>query len=124
MSDRLVFQPFDTSFPGWTAYDSKTGKPPSRWRTACLVVIVLLPVVLLEVKYLDPFIIHWHRTLWTLVNIVGGVILTTYPLMPLATRIFRGWLFPEEGPWWSSYAYAAAILAILAAEIAAFWRLF
>jgi antibiotic biosynthesis monooxygenase (ABM) superfamily enzyme len=124
LSDRLVFQPFDTSFPGWTAFDPKTGKPPSRWRTACLVVLVLLPVVLLEVKYLDPLIIHWHRTLWTLVNICGGVTLTTYPLMPLATRVFRGWLFPEEGPWWSSYAYAAAILAILAIEIAAFWKLF
>jgi uncharacterized protein len=123
-TDKLVFQPFDTSFPGWTSYDPKTGKPPSRWRTACLVLLVLLPIALLEVKYLDPFIADWHRSLISLVNLSGGVILTTYPLMPFMTRTFRGWLFPEEGPWWSSYAYGATLLAILGIELAAFWRLF
>jgi hypothetical protein len=123
-TEDLVSQPFDTSFPGWTSDDPATGKPPSRWRTACLVVLVLLPVVLLEVKYLDPYIIHWHRIMWTLVNIVGGVTLTTFPLMPIATRVFRGWLFPGENPLRLSLLYGAALLAVLGIEIAAFWRMF
>ena len=47
-------QRVDTSFPGWVPNDPATGKPPNMWKTACLILLTLFPVVMLELKFLNP----------------------------------------------------------------------
>ena len=47
-------QRVDTSFPGWVPNDPATGKPPNRWKTAGLILLTLFPVVMLELKFLNP----------------------------------------------------------------------
>ena len=47
-------QRVDTSFPGWVANDPATGKPPNMWKTACLILLTLFPVVMLELRFLNP----------------------------------------------------------------------
>ena len=47
-------QRVDTSFPGWVRNDPTTGKPPNMWKTACLVLLTLFPVVMLELRFLNP----------------------------------------------------------------------
>ena len=47
-------QRVDTSFPGWIPNDPVTGKPPNRWKTAALILLTLFPVVMLELKFLNP----------------------------------------------------------------------
>ena len=47
-------QRIDTSFPGWVPTDPATGKPPSKWKTACLILLTLFPLVMLEIRFLNP----------------------------------------------------------------------
>ena len=47
-------QRVDTSFPGWVPNDPATGKPPNMWKTAGLVLLTLFPVVMLELRFLNP----------------------------------------------------------------------
>ena len=42
LTNDLVVQRFDASFPGWAPNDPVTGAPPNPWRTAALVLLVLL----------------------------------------------------------------------------------
>jgi len=116
-------QRVDTSFPGWVPADPVTGKPPNMWKTACLVLLTLFPVVMLELKFLNPQTHALPPALGTFVGNAISVALTTWPLMPLAIRGFRGWLFAEDQPKWRAFAYPLILLACYAIEIAVLWRL-
>jgi uncharacterized protein len=118
-------QRVDTSFPGWVPASPVTGKPPSMWKTACLVLLTLFPVVMLELKYLNP-VLHAAAVPPALATFAGNaisVLLTTWPLMPLAIRAFRAWLFPEDQPKALVAAMPFVLAACYAVEIAALWRL-
>ncbi len=61
-------QRVDTSFPGWVPSDPTTGKPPNMWKTAALILLTLFPVIMLELKFLNPqlatlnpAVAHFHR---------------------------------------------------------------
>ena len=91
-------QRVDTSFPGWVPADPATGRPPNMWKTASLVLLTLFPVVMLELKISEPASCG-SRISASLLTFIGNAIsvaLTTWPLMPLAIRVFRPWLFPED----------------------------
>jgi hypothetical protein len=116
-------QRVDTSFPGWVPADPATGRPPSIWKTAALVLLTLFPVVMLELKFLNP---HLHGLPPALATFIGNgisVALTTWPLMPLAIRAFKPWLFPEGQPPTLVRAMPLVLLLCYAVEIAALWRL-
>ena len=98
MVERFKAQRVDTSFPGWVPNDPATGKPPNIWKTACLVLLTLFPVVMLELKFLNPHLRGLPPALATFTGNAISVLLTTWPLMPLAIRFFRPWLFPEGRP--------------------------
>jgi uncharacterized protein len=120
LTNDLVVQRFDASFPGWAPNNPVTGAPPNPWRTAALVLLVLLPVVMLEVVFLDPQIKHLNRALWALIDVVLGVALTTWPLMPIAVAIFKKWIFPDNLR--QSLAYGAILFGIFILEMAASWN--
>lgn len=118
-------QRVDTSFPGWVPADPSTGRPPNVWKTACLVLLVLFPVIMLELRFLNPILkaAGFAPALGTFTGNAISVALTTWPLMPLAIRGFHPWLFPEG----QSPRVVAAMPLILAlcylVELAVFWRL-
>ena len=114
----------DTSFPGWTPNDPATGKPPNMWKTASLILLTLFPVVILEIKFLNPLLRALNPAFGTFIGNTISVALTTWPLMPLAIRVFEPWLYPERRPRWVAIAGPAAILLCYAAELALFRRLF
>jgi antibiotic biosynthesis monooxygenase (ABM) superfamily enzyme len=116
-------QRIDTSFPGWVPRDPVTGKPPSIWKTACLVLLTLFPVVMLELKFLNPRLHDLPPALGTFIGNAISVMLTTYPLMPLAIRAFRPWLFPEDQPRNLVLAMPLILVCCYALEIALLWRL-
>jgi uncharacterized protein len=45
-----------TSFPGWVPINPLTGKGPPNWKTALLVILGVFPVVMLEIRFLSPFL--------------------------------------------------------------------
>ena len=116
-------QRVDTSFPGWVAADPATGRPPSIWKTATLVLLTLFPVVMLELKFLNPHLRGLPPSVGTFIGNAISVTLTTWPLMPLAIRAFRPWLFPEGQPPALVRAMPVILVACYAVEIAIFWRL-
>lgn len=116
-------QRVDTSFPGWVPANPVTGKPPSMWKTACLVLLTLFPVVMLELKFLNPQLHSLPPALATFIGNSISVLLTTWPLMPLAIRAFRPWLFPEDQPPALVAAMPFLLILCYAIEIAVLWRL-
>jgi antibiotic biosynthesis monooxygenase (ABM) superfamily enzyme len=116
-------QRVDTSFPGWVANDPATGSPPNTWKTACLVLLTLFPVVMLELRFLNPHIEALNPAVRTFIGNAISVGLTTWPLMPLAILGFHAWLFPEGYPRWRAWAMPIALLLCYLIEIAVFWHL-
>jgi antibiotic biosynthesis monooxygenase (ABM) superfamily enzyme len=116
-------QRVDTSFPGWIPNDPTTGKPPNRWKAAALILLTLFPVIMLELKYLNPQLADFNPALRTFIGNMISVALTTWPLMPLAIWIFSAWLFPENKPRWLVLTSPLFLLACYAVEIAFFWHL-
>jgi antibiotic biosynthesis monooxygenase (ABM) superfamily enzyme len=116
-------QRVDTSFPGWVGNDPATGKPPNMWKTAALVLLTLFPVIMLELKFLNPQLATLNPAVRTFIGNAISVTLTTWPLMPLAIWIFHAWLFPENKPRWLVLTSPLFLLAAYAVEIAFFWHL-
>lgn len=116
-------QRIDTSFPGWVPNDPTTGKPPNMWKTACLVLLTLFPIVMLEIKFLNP---HLHALNPAVATFIGNAItvaLTTWPLMPLAIYGFHAWLFPENKPRWLVMTMPIVLVLCYLIEIALLWYL-
>ena len=118
-------QRVDTSFPGWVPADPSTGKPPSMWKTAGLVLLTLFPVVMLELRFLNPVLkaAAIPPALGTFIGNAISVALTTWPLMPLAIRLFSPWLFPEGRPRSLVVWMPFALVACYAIELLVLWRL-
>ena len=119
LTSDLVVQRFDTSFPGWAPNNPVTGAPPNPWRTGALVLLVLLPIVMLEIVFLDPHLMTLNRALWALIDVGIGVSLTTWPLMPMMVAIFKKWIFPDSPR--QSLAYGALLCGIFLAEMGISW---
>jgi uncharacterized protein len=118
------YQKITGSFPGWFPAEETGGKGPPNWKTAMLILLGLYPIVMLEIRYLNPAL---HGMNPAAANFIGNVIsvaLTTWVTMPLSIKAFRPWLFPKkETPKWVSPVSLALLLVIFALEIALLWRL-
>ena len=45
-----------TSFPGWVPINPVTGKGPPDWKTALLILLGLYPIVVIELRFLNPIL--------------------------------------------------------------------
>lgn len=123
--ERFEAQRVDTSFPGWVPADPATGRAPNKWKTACLVLLVLFPVIMLELKFLNPVLkaAGFPSPLGTFTGNAISVALTTWPLMPLAIRGFHPWLFPEGQSRGLVAAMPFILMLCYLVELAVLWRL-
>jgi len=116
-------QRVDTAFPGWVPRDPSTGRPPNRWKTAGLILLTLYPLVMLEIRFLNPHLHALNLSVSTFIGNVLTVALTTWPLIPLAVWAFHPWLFPENQPRWLVAIMPLLLVLCYLIEIALFWRL-
>ncbi len=115
-----------TSFPGWVPVDPLTGEGPPDWKTAMLVLLGLFPIVMLELKFLNPVFngLAVNGSLATFIGNAISVALTSFFTMPWCVRGFAWWLFPK-GDHAAVTARGVMIIAgLYALEVALFWRLF
>jgi uncharacterized protein len=115
-----------TAFPGWVPVDPVTGKGPPNWKTAMLVLLGLFPVVMLELRFLNPRLsaLGLHASLATFIGNTLSVAATSFITMPLFVRWFGWWLFPDDAFTFRVTLKGVAILAVLfALEVAALWQL-
>jgi antibiotic biosynthesis monooxygenase (ABM) superfamily enzyme len=116
-------QRVDTSFPGWVPSDPATGKPPNMWKTACLVLLTLFPLVMLEIRFLNPHLTALNPAVSTFIGNAITVALTTWPLMPIAIWGFHAWLYPDNKPRWLVTTMPILLVLCYALEIALLWHL-
>ncbi|HIA52763.1 MAG TPA: hypothetical protein EYN91_11850 [Candidatus Melainabacteria bacterium] len=118
------FQSVTGSFPGWFPSQEKGQKGPPNWKTALLILLGLYPIVMLEIRFLNP---QLHSLNSAVANFIGNAIsvaLTTWVTMPLLIKAFTPWLFPKKDtPKWVSPVSLALLVAVFAIEIALLWRL-
>lgn len=111
-----------TSFPGLVPVDPATGKGPPNWKTGMLVLLVLFPIVMLEMRFLSPVLtaMGLHLAMSTFINNALGIVVMTYVTMPLAIRAFRWWLFLKpESPSGTTLRGTVLLIFLLAVEVAA-----
>lgn len=111
-----------TSFPGWVPVDPATGKGPPNWKTSMLVLLVLFPIVMLEMRFLSPVLAEagFHLAPTTFISNALGIVIMTYAAMPLAIRAFRWWLFLKlESPSGTTLRGTMLLIFLFAVEVAA-----
>ena len=114
-----------TSFPGWVPINPLTGKGPPDWKTALLVLLGLYPIVVIELRFLNPFLRGLNSSLATFIGNAISVAGTTFITMPIFVRAFGWWLFVDKNsPKRTTPAGLAILTALFAAEVAFFWRFF
>lgn len=113
-----------TSFAGWFPTDQAAGASPPAWKQSMLVMLMLFPVVMTEMRFLSPLISGLNPALGMFIGNVISVVLLGWPLMPLTIRALKWWLLPApDRAGWISPAGIVLITALYAVEIVAFWNL-
>jgi hypothetical protein len=114
-----------TSFPGWVPINPLTGKGPPDWKTALLVLLGLYPIVVLELRFLNPLLGGLNSSLATFIGNTLSVAGTSFVTMPVFVRAFGWWLFVDnKSPKWTTPAGVGILAALCAGEVAFFWRFF
>jgi len=115
-SSRRLTQPF----AGWFPAQEADGTPPN-WKQAMVVLLVLFPIVMLELRFLAPLTRGLNSVVGTFVGNLISVGLLTWPVMPIANRALDWWLRPS-GPMarWITRLGTALLIGLYIAEISAF----
>ncbi len=114
-----------TAFPGWVPIDPMTGEGPPNWKTAMLVLLGLFPIVMLELKYLNPILadLGLNSSVATFVGNLISVALTSFFTMPWSVRGLGWWLFPKTASAAVNVRGIALLALFYAITILLFWKL-
>lgn len=113
----------DNAFAGWFPETPQQPAPPA-WKQTALVLLVLFPVVMLEIRYLSPHLAGLNGAVATFIGNAISVCLVSWPLMAIAIRCLNWWLRPAPARRWRvELAGAATVAALYAIEILAFMQL-
>lgn len=125
MVEELQSHQVISPFAGWFANFAKTtGQAPPVWKQTMLVLLVLFPIVMLELKFLSPFTQHLNPSFGTFIGNAISVTLVSWPMMGLAIALLNWWLNPNP-----EHKVRANVLGLLAIaglyllEIVCLWKL-
>jgi antibiotic biosynthesis monooxygenase (ABM) superfamily enzyme len=90
-SSRRLAQPFVAWFPA-----AATSETPPDWKQAMVVLLVLFPIVMLELRLLAPLTRGLNAAVGTFLANAISVGLLTWPAMPIANRALDWWLRPSR----------------------------
>lgn len=94
--DRSDERQVRTSFEGWFRFGVDRRPPPS-WKQSAIVLLMLFPVVMLEITFLNPMLRWLNVAPATFIGNVISVGVLCWPLMPLAVKGMQWWLSPPLG---------------------------
>jgi hypothetical protein len=110
-------------YPGWFNSLSKTEAAPSAWKQTLIVILVLFPIVMLQMKYLSPLTQGFDRSLATFIACVISVSLITFPIMPLTVNLLGWWLHPEKSRYVRNTILGTLFVFLLFfVEVFLFWK--
>lgn len=111
-------------FAGWFSSISKDVKAPPPWKQGMIVLLVLFPIVMLEMRFLNPLTAGLNSSLAMFIGNVISVGLVTWPAVPLAIRWLRWWLLPAPETQWRVNVFGTLFVIFLyIIEIAVFWAI-
>lgn len=117
-------RPAASAFESWFTAVETAGAPPPAWKLNAIVLLVLYPVVMAEIIWLNPLIAPLGVSLGTFIGNVISVAATGFILIPLASRVLGWWLVPESARVRSIGWRGAAVLAVAyACLVLGFWAL-
>jgi uncharacterized protein len=109
-----------SGFASWFAGMTDEAPPPA-WKQTMLVLLVLFPVVMLEIRFLSPHLAAWPLAVATFIGNALSVALVSWPLMAIAISGLTWWLKPSPARRWRMEALGlATVLGLYAIEIIAF----
>ena len=113
-------QRLQSPFTGW--FPSEPDRAPSAaWKQTMLVLLVLFPVVMLEIRFLSPLTAGLHVALATFIGNAISVCLTAWPLMQIAIYGLGWWLQPDPANRSRTELLGVGtVIALYAVEIAIF----
>jgi len=111
-----------SSFAGW--FPEGPGRlAPAKWKQTAIVLLVLFPVVMLEMRFLGPLLSGLNVAVGTFIGNLISVSLVSWPLAPLAIKALDWWLqAPAGSRRRAEILGGATVAALYALEIALFWR--
>lgn len=111
-------------YAGWFANVMSGSEPPAVWKQTMLVLLVLFPIIMVELKYLSPLTAALNPSLATFIGNAISVTLISYPMMPIALLFLGWWLKPKKEKRVAYTLLGTGILILLyLLEIAVFWNL-
>ncbi len=119
--DRSREQQVATSFSGWFTFGDAPGQVPPNWKQSMIVLLMLYPIVMLELLFLNPLLRSLGMAEATFIGNLLSVAALGWLLVPPANRAFDWWLRPvPNGPRWTTAAGVALIIGLYAISVAVF----
>ncbi len=110
-------------YAGWFASIAQTGEIPSVWKQTMIVLLVLFPIVMFELKYLMPWIEGLNSSVGTFIGNAISVTLISFPMMPIAIVFLGWWLAPAgKNRLQKTILGTIMVLGLYLIEIVLFWR--
>lgn len=111
-------------YAGWFASIARVGEVPSVWKQTMLVLLILFPIVMLELKYLSPLTNSLNLSLSTFIGNAISVTLISFPMMPIAIWCLGWWLSPgSKNRLKRTILGTVLVCGLYLLEIAIFWNL-
>lgn len=85
-----------SSYGGWFSSLAKKGTVPSTWKQTMVVLLVLFPIVMLQIKYLFPLLSSLPESVQIFIGNALSVFLIAFIFMPPAIFCLSWWLIPKE----------------------------
>lgn len=111
-------------YAGWFASIAKLGALPALWKQTMIILLVLYPIVMLELKYLNPLLAGLDISLSTFIGNAISVSLISFPAMPIAIYFLAWWLSPTLQNSKLNIIGAGIVILLYLIEIILFWKLF
>lgn len=112
-----------SSYSGWFASLGKEGGIPPVWKQTMIVLLVLFPIVMLQIKYLEPLRGYLNESLRMFFANALSVSMIAWIAMPLAVWFLGWWLVPKTNrSWRSSLIGTLTVIALYILEIFLFWQ--
>lgn len=111
-------------YAGWFSSIAKKGELPPVWKQTMIVLLVLFPIVMLELKFLPLLTANLNSSLGTFIGNAISVTLISWPMMPIAIWFLGWWLSPKPEKYRLATLSGTLVLILLyLIEIAIFWNL-
>lgn len=123
-----LIQSFETHrvaspYAGWFRSLAKNESLPPVWKQTMLVLLVLFPIVMLQMKYLSPWTQALNPSLGSFLSCTMSVTLITFPMMPLAVKFLGWWLLPADiSTWRITILGTLCVLFLYIIEVLVFWH--